>query len=134
MKVVQINATCGVGSTGKICVEISQLLSEKNVENYILYSSKSNGYKLGIKCSDDRYIKFQALKSKVLGNYGFNSKKATQKMIDMLEKVQPDIVHLHNIHGHDCNLEMLFRYFKKNKTKLIWTFHDCWAFTGYGEM
>lgn len=131
MKVVQINATCGVGSTGKICVGISQVLSNNNIENYILYSSKSNGYEFGIKCADDKYIKFQALKSRILGNYGFNSINATQKMITELEGVRPDIVHLHNIHGHDCDLEMLFTYFKQNKTKLIWTFHDCWAFTGY---
>mgnify|MGYP003298833438 CR=1 FL=1 len=131
MKIVQINATCGIGSTGKICVGISEVLAEKNIENYILYSSKSNGYKYGIKCSDDNYIKMQALKSRILGNYGFNSKKATRRIIDELERIKPDIVHLHNIHGHDCNLEMLFTYFKRKKTKLIWTFHDCWAFTGY---
>lgn len=131
MKIVQINTTCGVGSTGKICVGISQILEEKNIENYILYSSKSNGYKYGIKCSDDKYIKFQALKSRVFGNYGFNSGKATKKMISDLKRINPDIVHLHNIHGHDCDLEMLFKYFKASKTKIIWTFHDCWAFTGY---
>lgn len=38
---------------------------------------------------------------------------------------------IHNIHGHDCNLRMLFSYFKENKIKLFWVFHDCWAFTGY---
>ena len=131
MKIVQINATCGVGSTGKICVGISNLLTENNIENYVLYSSESNGFKLGIKCSDRKYVKIQALKSKICGNYGFNSKRATMKMISELERIQPDIVHLHNIHGHDCNLEIIFSYFKKRKTKLIWTFHDCWAFTGY---
>ena len=79
MKVVQINATCGVGSTGKICVDISRALTEKNVENYILYSCKSNGYQLGIQCSDERDIKIQALKSRIFGNYGFNSKKNTNE-------------------------------------------------------
>lgn len=131
MKIVQINATCGVGSTGKICVGISEILSDKKIENYILYSAKSNGYEFGIRCSDEKYIKTQALKSRVFGNYGFNSRKATCKIISELEKIQPDIVHLHNIHGHDCNLDTLFTYFKNHKTKLIWTFHDCWAFTGY---
>ncbi|MBO5402307.1 MAG: glycosyltransferase [Clostridia bacterium] len=131
MKIVQINATCGVGSTGKICVGISQVLVDKNVENHILYSSKSNGYEHGIKCSSDFYIKRQALKSRVLGNYGLNSKVATRTIISELERIKPDIVHLHNIHGHDCNLEMLFEYFQKNNTKIVWTFHDCWAFTGY---
>lgn len=131
MKIVQINTTCGIGSTGKICVGISEVLNERGIENYILYSSKSNGYKLGIRCSNDKYIKLEALKSRIFGNYGFNSKKATKKMISELERIKPDIVHLHNIHGHDCNLEMLFSYFKEQKTKLVWTFHDCWTFTGY---
>lgn len=131
MKIVQINTTCGVGSTGKICVGISQLLTARGIENYILYSSNSDGYGLGISCSHDLYIKSQALKSRVLGNYGFNSKGATKRMIRQLEKISPDIVHLHNIHGHDLDLQMLFRYFREKKTKLIWTFHDCWAFTGY---
>ena len=130
MKVIQINATCGIGSTGKIAVGISQLMSAENIENYIL-CSRSDGYPLGISCADSRYIRLQALKSKILGNYGFNSKRATQRMIAELKRIKPDIVHLHNIHGHDCNLEMLFLYLREQKTKLIWTFHDCWAFTAY---
>lgn len=131
MKIVQINATCGVGSTGKICVDISRILTENNIENFIIYSSRSDGYELGIRCSNRKYLKLQALKSRIFGNYGFNSKMATRKMIDILERINPDIVNLHNIHGYDCDLEMLFTYFMKQKTKLIWTFHDCWAFTGY---
>lgn len=131
MRVVQINATCGVGSTGKICVAISWFLTEQGIENYILHSGRTNGYDLGIACANRKYIRTQAGKSRVLGNYGFNSKKETKKTIVALEKLQPDIVHLHNIHGHDCHLEMLFQYFRKKKTKLIWTFHDCWSFTGY---
>ena len=131
MKVVQINATCGVGSTGNISLGISRYLTAENIENYILYSDISNGYELGIKCSDHRYIRMQVLKSRILGNYGFNSEKATRRMIEELDAIQPDIVHLHNIHSHDCNLETLFKYFKSKKIKLFWTFHDCWAFTGY---
>lgn len=131
MKIVQINTTCGIGSTGKICTGISFLLTESGTPNHILYSSRGNDDPLGIRCSDDFYVKIQALKSRIFGNYGFNSQKATQKMIAELERIKPDIVHLHNIHGHDCDLEMLFRYFKEQNTKLIWTFHDCWAFTGY---
>ena len=131
MKIVQINATSGIGSTGKIAVAISELLNESNIENYIFASSISDENKNNVKVSNENYIKFQAIKSKVLGNYGFNSASATKKIINKLEEIKPDIVHLHNIHGHDCNLEMLFKYFKKTNQKLYWTFHDCWAFTGY---
>ncbi len=131
MKVVQINTTCGIGSTGKIAIGISRLLTAEGVENYVIYSNKTDGYELGVSCSDNRYIKLQALKSRLFGNYGFNSEKATRKLISELESIKPDIVHLHNIHGHDCDLEMLFSYFRRNGIKLVWTFHDCWAFTGY---
>lgn len=131
MTVVQINTTCGVGSTGKICVGISRLLTENGVQNHILYSCETSGYPLGIACSDRRYRKLQALRSRVLGNYGFNAKSAARRMIRELERLQPDVVHLHNIHGHDCDLALLFSYFRQKQTKLVWTFHDCWAFTGY---
>ena len=132
MKILQINTTCGVGSTGKICTGISDLLTQKGIENRILYSLKTSGHPAGIQCvQNGLYVKWQALKSRVFGNYGFHSRRATKKLIAAISSEKPDIVHLHNIHGHDCDLEMLFTYFKKNKTKLIWTFHDCWAFTAY---
>ena len=131
MKVVQVNATCGAGSTGKICVEISKLLSEKGIENYILYFEGESDYPTGRKITTDYYLKSQALLSRAFGNYGFNSKSATEKLIEEIEKINPDIIHLHNIHCHGCNLKLLFEYLKDKKTKLVWTFHDCWAFTGY---
>lgn len=131
MKIVQLNVTCGVGSTGKICLAVSELLWDKGVENYILFSEGDSDYKYGIKYADKLEIKFEALKSRVFGNYGFNSKALTKKLISKLDEIQPDVVHLHNLHGHGCNLEMLFGYFKEKNIKLYWTFHDCWAFTGY---
>ena len=131
MKIVQINALCGKGSTGKICVDISKLLTEKGIENYILYSLGKSDYPLGIKFTNEKYLKIQALKSRIFGNYGFNSQYATKKLIKELKKINPDIVHLHNIHSNDVSLEMLFGYLRENQIKVYWTFHDCWAITGY---
>lgn len=131
MKVVQINVTCGVGSTGKICLAVSELLTENGIENYVLYSEADCESKNAIKYANTGNLKVQALKSRVLGNYGFNSKGITKNLIAHLERINPDIVHLHNLHGHNCDLKALFQYFKRKKIKLFWTFHDCWAFTGY---
>lgn len=131
MKIVQINSTYGRGSTGKICKDISDLLTKNNIENYALYTLGESDAPNAIQCSNRAYTKIQALKSRVFGNYGFNSKRSTKKMIRELEKIRPDIIHLHNIHSHDCDLEMLFAYFRKVNQKIVWTFHDCWAFTGY---
>lgn len=131
MKIVQINATCGIGSTGKICVAISKLLNQRNIENYILYTSGNSDYPQGIRYANDAYIKVQALKTRITGSYGFTANRATKRLISHLERIQPDIVHLHNLHSHNCNLEMLFSYLKTKPIRIFWTFHDCWAFTGH---
>lgn len=131
MRIVQINATCGMGSTGKICVAVSELLTQAGVENYILYSSGHSDYPLGRKYMSEWEVKLQALKAKLFGNYGFQSKRATKRLIAELERIAPDIVHLHNLHAHNVHLAHLFTYLKANRIKIYWTFHDCWAFTGY---
>lgn len=129
MKIVQINATCGVGSTGNICIEISKLLTAAGTENYIFYSLADSDYSLGIRFSNNTHV--QALKSRVFGKFGFCAVNVTRKIIKKLDEIKPDIVHLHNIHSHNVNLELLFEYLKSKKIKTFWTFHDCWAFTGY---
>lgn len=131
MKIVQINSVCDIGSTGKICSDISRLLTDNDIENYILCSYKTGGYELAIPCTERSYIRRQAAFAHIRGNYGFNSVRSTRRMITELERIKPDIVHLHNIHSHECNLKLLFDYFREKKTKLIWTFHDCWTFTAY---
>ncbi|MBQ3040465.1 MAG: glycosyltransferase [Clostridia bacterium] len=131
MKIVQINATCGAGSTGKICVAVSKLLNENGVENYIFYSLNQSDYEQGIKYMSSKQTTIQAIKSHAFGNYGFNSKGATKKLIKKLEEISPDIIHLHNLHSHNVDLTLLFNYIKERKIKIFWTFHDCWAFTGY---
>ena len=133
MVVVQINLSCTWGSTGKICDSVSRLLSEKGIENYVFYTYGDNPEMRGnyVKYGNFAYQKLQALKSRVMGNYGFNSGLATRWLIDQLNKVKPDVVHVHNVHGHDCNFEMLFNYLRKMRIKVFYTFHDCWAFTGY---
>lgn len=131
MKISQINATCNKGSTGKICVSISKLLSKSGFENNILYCVGNSDYPLGIRYSEQIDIKFGAFSARVLGNWGLEGKTATKKLIAELDKFQPDIIHLHNIHSHACNIQMLFEWIKEHHVKVVWTFHDCWAFTGY---
>ena len=131
MKIVQINAVCGMGSTGGITIQISKMLNEHNIENYIFYTYGTYDYEQGIKYSSNLNIRLNAIMARVFGNYGFNSHLATRKLIRKLKEIKPDIVHLHNIHGHDVNLKAFFRYLKESNVRVIWTFHDCWAFTGY---
>lgn len=131
MKVVQISSTCGSGSIGKICQAVSELLSSACIENYVLYTLGRSNYKNAIKYAKTTDTRKYALISRVLGNYGFNAINSTSRLLEELDKISPDIVHVHNIHSHDCNFEALFSYLGSKKIKTFYTFHDCWAFTGY---
>ena len=130
MKVLQINSVCGTGSTGRIAVQISDYLNQHNVENYIAYgfgnSERPNTFCFGN--SLDAHL--HSFLSRKLGWQGKMSHIPTWRLIQYMERIKPDIVHLHNIHGHYLNYKMLFRYLKKINCQVVWTFHDCWPITG----
>lgn len=130
MKVVQINASCG-GSTGRISLELSRALTARNVENVLFYSEGDCRDPLAVRHMGTAERKCQALGARAFGDYGFWAAGTTRRLIRELERIDPDIVHLHNLHGNNVDMEGLMDFFREKKTRLIWTFHDCWAFTGY---
>ena len=89
--------------------------------------SKSHLIKVGNKL--DNYIHYA--ENLLLDNEGLSSRNATKKLIKEIEKLQPDVIQLHNIHDHFLNYRLLFEYLNRTEIKVMWTFHDCWAFTGH---
>jgi glycosyltransferase involved in cell wall biosynthesis len=71
------------------------------------------------------------LKSRLLDQQGFGSVHATKALIKQIEEIQPDLIHLHNIHGYYINIEVLFDFLGQADIPVVWTFHDCWPFTGH---
>lgn len=93
----------------------------------------------GRKSSQDNECKFacelgckvHALLDRATGRHGFYSSFATRRLLNELDRIQPDVVHLHNIHGYYVNVKMLFEWLKKSDCMVEWTLHDCWSFTGH---
>ncbi len=130
MKIVQINSVPN-GSTGKIMMSIHKELLKQGYDSYVVWGRGRKAENDTEICMNDKLgVYFHVLYSRLTGKTGFGSKNATKKLIKKLEQIKPDIVHLHNIHGYYINIELLFNYLKNNNIKVIWTFHDCWAFTG----
>lgn len=132
MKVVQINSVCGIGSTGRIATDIHHTLTENGYESYVAYGRSlpencENPIRIG--SNYDNYLHVGL--TRLFDKHGFGSVKATKAFIKNLEEINPDIIHLHNIHGYYINIEMLFNYLKQSNKRVIWTLHDCWAFTGH---
>ena len=132
MRILQINSVCGFGSTGRIATDLYKIYEEAGHECVIAYGrgNAPDGYKT-IKIGSDVDNYLHIAKTRILDKHGFGSKRATEKLIEEVKKFNPDIIHLHNIHGYYVDIEILFKYLKESNKKVIWTLHDCWSFTGH---
>jgi len=132
MKVLQINSVCGYGSTGRIATDIHNILTEQGHKSYVAYGrGEARNCETSIKIGSNYDVYKHVALTRVFGKHGFGSKKATIEFIDKVKKLDPDIIHLHNIHGYYINIELLFKYLKEANKPVVWTLHDCWAFTGH---
>lgn len=132
LKVVQINSSCEFGSTGRITVEISKKLDARGIENYIFYSgNRKSQEKNGVLINSKLSIRVHQFLSRILGDQGWHSYFSTRRLVRRLNKIMPDIIHLHNLHGYYLHIGVLFSYLSNTNAKIIWTLHDCWAFTGH---
>lgn len=134
MKVLIINAVCGTGSTGRIVSDMYSLLTQQGNDVKVAYGigcAKGVPEKDCIKISSkiDYYV-HNAL-SRITDRAGFYSMRHTLKLIRFMDEFHPDLVQLHNIHGYYINIKLLFNYFRNNDIPVVWTLHDCWAFTGH---
>ncbi len=133
MKVLQINSAVNAGSVGRIAEDLGNMILSKGDESYIGISSRierpSNSKLIVIGNKLD--VALHVVKSKLLDAHAFGSKKATENFIDEVKKIDPDVVHLSNLHGYYLNIEVLFNYLSSAKKPVVWTFHDCWPFTGH---
>ena len=131
MKIVHIN-TFPNKATGTIMMSIHNQLLELGEASYAVWgrgrdSESHNEFTI----RDDLGIKLHGIYTRITDKTGFLSQNATRKLLAKMDEIKPDIVHLHNIHGYYLNIEMLFKYINKNQIKVVWTFHDCWPFTGH---
>lgn len=129
-----INVVCGIRSTGRICTDLATELEKQGHEVKIAYGREmvpEQFQKYAVKIGSDIDVKIHAIRARLFDGMGFGSGKATKKFIKWIEKYNPDVIHLHNIHGYYINIEILFNYLRTCDKKIIWTLHDCWAFTGH---
>ena len=129
---LQINITANWGSTGKIAEQIGLCAMAHGWKSYIAYGrwcnpSKSHLIKVGNKL--DMYMHYG--EQRIRDNEGLCSRRATKRLIRRICEINPDVVQLHNIHDHYLNYRLLFEYLNKTDIKVVWTLHDCWAFTGH---
>ena len=136
MRIVFINSV-SFGSTGNIIKNLASEFSNFHDVYFCFPRSRSNSifktklyklFKFGnlISRNIDRFLSYS------FGVFGVYSILPTIRLIIFLIKINPQIVHLHNLHGNYLNYPLLFTFLNKKKAiKVVWTFHDTWPFTGH---
>lgn len=137
MKIVEINMMHS-GSTGKIMFGIADVARNSGHEVWTFSPRYYQRHEKAVFPEISRHFYFGFPFENMLhlrlaqftGLHGCFSILGTLQLLRMLEQVQPDVVHLHNLHNWTVNLPILFNYLNKKRIRTIWTLHDCWAFTG----
>ena len=126
-KILSINTT-SFFSTGTIIKNIENALGDKYEFYHATADAEGDKSFTIIKSSAMR--EWKKVPSQLFGEDGFLFKKETKELIDWIDSVKPDLIHVHNLHGYYTNSEMVMNYAFKHNIPVIFTMHDCWSFTG----
>ena len=120
------------GSTGGIMMKEHRELLAAGEDSFAFWGRGRAGEgDRELRFATDVEVRLDALQTRLDGKAGFHSKAATRRLLERLEEINPDVVHLHNLHGYYVNIEMLFEWLAARDCRVEWTLHDCWAFTGH---
>lgn len=130
--ILQINTVVNSGSTGRIAEGIGEICIQQGWISYIGFGRNDNeSSSKKIRVGNNFDIKWHGVETRLFDRHGLASKNATKKFIEVIQDINPDIIHLHNLHGYYLNIEILFNYLAKINKPVVWTLHDCWAITGH---
>ncbi|WP_205600350.1 glycosyltransferase [Sphingobacterium luzhongxinii] len=132
IKILQISSEVNSGSVGRVAEQIGEAVIEEGWDSHIAYArdklpSKSNVIKIG--STFDLLV--HGLYTRLTDRHGFASRKATKKLISKIKEIKPDLIQLQHMHGYFINIELLFNFLASANIPVVWTFHDCWSFTGH---
>ena len=124
MKLLQVNCVYNKGSTGKIMQDIHNQVLNMGWESIICYGrGEKTTDKYVYKTCSEIYSKFNNLLSRFTGIMYGGCFFSTNKLISIIKKENPDIVHLHCINGYFVNIYRLIKWLNKSRIKTVLTLH-----------
>lgn len=131
MKIALLNVICA-GSTGKIACTTARILQRSGHEARLYYGrGAAPDDVLAERIGSVPAVYAHVLRARIADRSGFGSLCATRRLVERLAAFDPDVIHLHNIHGYWLHLPTLFSYLRTCGKPVLWTLHDCWSFTGH---
>ncbi len=135
-KLLQINPVIKENtSTGKIMRTLGELAQAAGWESYVAYSRARDGVPphssrlVPVGNKVDLLLHWVA--TRLFDAHGLASRLATRRFVARLRELNPDVIHIHNIHGYFLNYKILSRALAQMGKPVVWTVHDCWLYTGH---
>ena len=130
MKILQVNCVYNTGSTGKIMADIHRELTAQGMESVVCYGRGVRVDEPNVhKTCPELYSKANNLLTRLTGVMYGGCLFSTNKLISIIKKEQPDVVHLHCINGYFVNIYRLVTWLKKHRIKTVLTLHAEFMYT-----
>lgn len=131
MRILQINSVFYTGSTGGIVLYLHRFYAVHKHDSYVIHGRGSKSIETTVfkNCSELESNLHHAYANIFNNEYG-GCYFATNKMIRLIKKLKPDVVHLHCCNGYFVNLYRLFTFLKRNNYKVVVTNHGEFYYTG----
>lgn len=131
MKIMYINATYKQGSHGMMASYLHQHMLNIGHESYVCYGrgkkvKEKNVYKIATSIE----VKVHAFLTRITGFHGYFSPLSTFMLKRRINIINPDIIHIHELHPYYVNMDAIIKYIKNKHIKTYMTFHSEMMFTG----
>ena len=131
MKILQINCVYKVGSTGKIVDGISNVLRGLGHEVFTCYGVGDTHYDdFSKKICYDIEHKCNSLWARINGIQYGGLFLSNRKFVNIINRINPDVVHVHCVNAYIINVYRLLKYLAKKNIKTIVTLHAEFFHTG----
>lgn len=131
MKVLQVNSVYDFGSTGKITADIHRLLPQYGVDSVVCYGRRNNTTDKNVyRICNDTYSHFEHFRANITGVMYGGCEWSTHRLIEIVKKEKPDVVHLQCLNNYFVNIYRLVEWLKNNHIPTIITLHAEFMYTG----
>lgn len=135
-RLLQVNTTMGRTAPGLIADELDRLATAAGWDCHLAYGrpgpmadefDPASRHRL----ASTAEVAWHGAMTRLADRHGLHSAAATRRLCRLIDKLQPDVVHLHNIHGYYLHYPLLFSYLRERQQPVLWTLHDLWPLTGH---
>ncbi len=129
-KIMQINITCGKGSTGSIAVRLYHAAEQAGFEARFAYASFKPTLPSAFRIENMLQHYYRRGMNKYFGKRQCHSTPGTKRLIRYIRREKPDLIHVHNVQQNSLNYILFFKFLQESGIPVVFTLHDCWSFTG----